>query len=224
MDASGLDFRRRANDILRETEDAIRTLLIEATHAGDYEALRELSRVASHVHWLIEEDAAEPAELGSLRTDGKLKAVRREKETRESVEPNTASNLTDAPTEEEPRESAGQYPRFIRDNENLVRVVFSTETDEESETAVSFSMLEGIVDMLEITGHHGEALDALRVAERLDRDCDAGVSREEVEAGLDWLLREGIARRDDTNHHTLNDPSGGFGAMKDAWEALFVRP
>ncbi|WP_417851504.1 hypothetical protein [Thalassoglobus sp.] len=191
--------------VLRDAEQALQSLLADAATDGDYSAVPLLMDWASHLSELASESAAR----------GQAKAPKRE--TAGSVAKRKGKKSQQRKTKK--REG---YPRFIRDENCLVKIGWSKSGREEYEHRADKDSVDSIVSSLARAGRRGKrfSMESLLPCKKSDGTV---IPDYQSYLTLAWLREAELVSQHGRLGYTVPDGDSLQSAVEDCWLRLAER-
>jgi len=202
---SGRPLAERVAEILCNSEDRLRSLMAEAARAGDYDAVVRIAAIAAQIRGLavaLDEHTA---------CKGGLLAAHRSRVPQSSLA---------KPNSQRSRRTGDQYPKFLRERQDLVKVGWSKRKKREYRHKASRQLVFLLAETLKAQASNGRLITS---AEFLPlRDPEDGQELPDCQAyvALAWLVQAGLVEKRGRQGYTVPDPESFDRRLAEVWEAL----
>lgn len=193
----------RATELLRKTEEKLRSLVSEATNVGDYASVLTIAAWARTVNQLTKsalrrEPTAVTPTQSSQKLTGTTRAVTRNHSSRHSQ----------------------NYPRFFRQGNQLVRIGWSKREKKEYRHKAPHSILKLLANAMAEKGKDGRVFSTEELLP-LQESAEAGqVPNYQAYAGISFLKQIGLIDQHGRQGYSIPRMSEFKNAVEGIWEKL----
>jgi hypothetical protein len=198
---------QRAMRILEQAEDDLRTLVAEAAANGDYASVVRLASWAQTVAGLVKAAGGQGA--GNAQPEESLVDAPKGTSTRHS--PRTVANR---------RESKKAYPRFFRQDNQLVKVGWSKREKKEYQHRAPQVVLTALASALTKIGVDGRVFSTDRVVPLKDSADNVDIPTYQVYVCLALLRQVGLINQHGRQGYSIPDIKEFAQAVESAWRDL----
>ncbi len=200
------DTMERGTELLRRLEQDLRVLVREAASTGDYESVMALTFWARSIASLIARRLEQATAVLAEADDVQLFPANRSRDKKAS----TARR----------KPAKGEYPRFLRQANNLVKVGWSRRGKEEYEHKVSEGIVMLIARGIAKAGLNGELTPTEKFLSAVTSEGAAEVPEYQVYVVLAWLRSLGLVTQHGRRGYTISQPNDLTPQVRSFWEQL----
>lgn len=199
-----MEALQQAIEAIRRSEGELRGLLVSAADQGDYDSVRLLADWAKQLRELIHGSAGNEAPKASVEAAGAGQMdLNLRSGNYQIVPPKPSVRIKRVPNKRSQREStrqkarrraagAGEYPKFFRDREELVKVGWSKRERAIYQHKAPKRVLFLLVEALKRIGQNGDRFSMEQVLPLHDPLNDSDVPSYQAYLSLAWLRVEEI--------------------------------
>lgn len=199
----------RGTKLIREWEQKLRSLVSDAASVGDYESVMTLTAWARSLASLIAERAELPDQGATTRSQ------------REDASPfsHGGSRRKRAGTPRKPR-AKGEYPKFLRRGNDLVKVGWSRRAKAEYEHKVPETVALNVTRAIAKVGSNSELTPTERFLSAVASEDGIEVPEYQAYVVLAWLRSLGLVARHGRQGYTVPQPGELATKLGLLWEQL----
>ncbi len=196
----------RGTELVRRLEQDLRGLVSEAASTGDYESVMALTSWARSVASLV----AGPHHLGTAASN----------ESQNAHAFSGKRSRTKKASTPKRKPTKGEYPRFLRRGDVLVKVGWSRRANAEYEHKVSENIVMLIARAIAKAGLNGELAPTEKFLSAVTSEGDVEVPEYQVYVVLAWLRSFGLVAQHGRQGYTIRQPNELTTQVKVYWERL----
>jgi hypothetical protein len=200
-----MTIKEKAAQALAACEKGLRDLLAEAAQVGDYDVVALLTECAR--------------EVGQIASQFHPEARSTNAQNRTVSEAGTSTSASQpAGSSRAPKSPRRSYPKFIRRENELIKIGWSKGEKREYEHKAPFRVLQPLIDALAKAGTRGKrfSIDQLLPLS----EADGTVPDYQVYAMFGWLKHAGLIRQHGRGSYSLQNAAQLFETVQQAWSAL----
>ncbi len=192
-----------ATEILRQAEASLRDVVSHAAAAGDYAGVVQIASWASAVRDLF---------VGERVDEGKRRRSPR-------ADKGIASHAATPPRKGQRRQSRGDYPRFFRQRDQLVRVAWSKRDKKEYQHKAPYSTIQSLVAAMCKAGRDGRVFSTDQILPMQDAE-GSDVPSYQVYVGIALMKHAGLIDQHGRQGYSIPQLTEFSDAVESVWRSL----
>ncbi|MCH7871850.1 MAG: hypothetical protein IID33_09130 [Planctomycetes bacterium] len=212
-----MDTAKQARQILGNAETRMRELIGSAATAGDYEQALRITNLAQTLGDLAEPLTEATSGQGASPTQERAPAEKRIAARRQSSRTGSARARPGS-------KKNGEYPKFYRRGEQLVKVGWSKKEREEYEHKAPLVAAKALASAIEDRSGNGSLFTAEELFPLKDLDEGSEFPGYQGYVVLAWFRAAGLIEQHGRSGYTASDSRALANAVRAAWSQLPEKP
>jgi hypothetical protein len=216
-----MDTIEKARTVIRDAEASLRNLITEAAAQHRYDDVKTLAELASRVAQLVERKSTELSVARPAPTDESPLDAETQEQLRRVLGGSPSAYKTAHPRRKKKRSPRpkGDYPKFVRDDDRLIKIGWSKKNKEEYEHRVPREAIVAFARHVDGKVDEGSKFDIESLLPVPDMS-DGEVPGYQVYVVFAWLRTLGVVEKVGRDGYVIRDKSVLRGELDEQWNGL----
>jgi hypothetical protein len=215
-----MDSHSQAMNIIHQAESELRNLLLRSAELGDYETARVLAEWANHLKQMVERNGEPDRQSLMLDLPGKQLPARPEVDPTNRGSQQRAAVRKPAVRKTRKQAARGEYPKFLRDGEELLKIGWSKRTRATYRHKAPKRVLNLVAQALVAKGRGGARFAMDDVFPIRDTESSIDVPSYQAYLILAWLRKEKLVVQHGREGYSLPPEINLTDAIEERWKLL----